>query len=53
MNNSKGLQPLQNSLSGLPQWVSERITVPSKSISQLRANDRHYGQNRGGKIVIM
>lgn len=25
MSNSKGLQPLQNSLSGLPQWVSERI----------------------------
>lgn len=25
MNNSEGLQPLQNSLSGLPQWVSERI----------------------------
>lgn len=25
MNNSEGLQPLQNSLSGLPQWMSERI----------------------------
>jgi len=25
MNNSEGLQSLQNSLSSLPQWVSERI----------------------------
>ncbi|EKN5910874.1 TPA: GTPase family protein [Yersinia enterocolitica] len=25
MNNSEGRQPLQNSLSGLPQWMSERI----------------------------
>jgi predicted GTPase len=25
MNNSEGLQSLQQSLSGLPQWVSERI----------------------------
>ncbi|ADO46959.1 GTPase family protein [[Enterobacter] lignolyticus] len=25
MRNREGLQPLQNSLSGLPQWVSERI----------------------------
>ena len=25
MNNPEGLQPLNHSLSGLPQWVSERI----------------------------
>lgn len=25
MNSVEGLQPLQNSLSGLPQWMSERI----------------------------
>lgn len=25
MNNAQGLQPLNHSLSGLPQWVSERI----------------------------
>ena len=25
MRKSEGLQPLQHSLSGLPQWVSERI----------------------------
>lgn len=25
MNNSEGLKPFQQSLDGLPQWVSERI----------------------------
>ncbi|HHL4484083.1 TPA: GTPase family protein, partial [Escherichia coli] len=25
MNNSEGLKPFQQSLAGLPQWVSERI----------------------------
>ncbi len=33
MINQQGLQPLNHSLSGLPQWVSERIL---QQINQLR-----------------
>lgn len=40
MNNSKGLQPLQNSLSGLPQWVSERIL---HQVSQLTSYEPMIG----------
>lgn len=40
MNNSEGLQPLQNSLSGLPQWVSERIL---HQVSQLTSYEPMIG----------
>ncbi|WP_314721205.1 GTPase family protein [Rahnella variigena] len=40
MNNSKGLQPLQNSLSGLPKWVSERIL---HQVSQLTSYEPMIG----------
>ncbi|HDG7846925.1 GTPase family protein [Klebsiella pneumoniae] len=40
MNNSEGLQPLQNSLSGLPQWVSERIL---HRVSQLTSYEPMIG----------
>ena len=40
MNNSEGLQPLQNSLSGLSQWVSERIL---HQVSQLTSYEPVIG----------
>jgi len=40
MNSSEGLQPLQNSLSGLPQWMSERILY---QISQLASYEPMIG----------
>lgn len=40
MNNFKGLQPLQNSLSGLPQWISERIL---HQVSQLTSYEPIIG----------
>jgi hypothetical protein len=40
MNNSEGLQPLKNSLSGLPQWVSERIL---HQVSQLTSYEPVIG----------
>lgn len=40
MNNSEGLQLLQNSLSGLPQWVSERIL---HQVSQLTSDEPMIG----------
>ncbi|HBL0733218.1 GTPase family protein [Enterobacter roggenkampii] len=40
MNNSEGLQPLQNSLSGLPQWMSERIL---HQVSQLTSYEPVIG----------
>ncbi len=39
MKKYEGLQPLQNSLSNLPHWVSELIL---HQVSQLTSN-RHYG----------
>ncbi|HDX4036921.1 GTPase family protein [Kluyvera ascorbata] len=40
MNNPEGLQPLQNSLSGLPQWMSERIL---HQVSQLTSYEPVIG----------
>ncbi|EPO8463593.1 GTPase family protein [Yersinia enterocolitica] len=40
MRNREGLQPLQNSLSGLPQWVSERIL---HQVSQLTSYEPMIG----------
>lgn len=40
MKNQDGLQPLQNSLSGLPQWVSERIL---HEVSQLTSYEPMIG----------
>lgn len=40
MKDSEGLQPLQNSLSGLPQWVSERIL---HQVSQLTSYEPMIG----------
>ena len=40
MRNREGLQPLQNSLSGLPQWVSERIL---HKVSQLTSYEPMIG----------
>lgn len=40
MRNREGLEPLQNSLSGLPQWVSERIL---HQVSQLTSYEPMIG----------
>jgi hypothetical protein len=42
MNNSEGLKSFQQSLSGLPQWASERFAA-NKPVNRLRASDRHSG----------
>lgn len=45
MKQFDGLQSLQQPLSGLPQWVSERILQQINQLTHYACN-RHYGENR-------
>lgn len=52
MNNSEGLQPLQNSLSGLPQWVSERILHQVSQLTSYEPMIGFMGKTGAGKSSL-
>ncbi|ARB82697.1 MULTISPECIES: GTPase family protein [Yersinia] len=52
MNNSEGLQPLQNSLSGLPQWVSERILQQINQLTHYEPVIGIMGKTGAGKSSL-
>lgn len=52
MNNSEGLQPLQNSLSGLPQWVSERILYQVSQLASYEPMIGIMGKTGAGKSSL-
>lgn len=52
MNNSKGLLPLQNSLSGLPQWVSERILFQVSQLASYEPMIGIMGKTGAGKSSL-
>lgn len=52
MNNSEGLQPLQNSLSGLPQWVSERILLQVSQLTSYEPMIGIMGKTGAGKSSL-
>ncbi|AYA05543.1 GTPase family protein [Rahnella aquatilis] len=52
MNNSEGLQPLQNSLSGLPQWVSERILFQVSQLASYEPMIGIMGKTGAGKSSL-
>ncbi|AJI95413.1 dynamin family protein [Yersinia ruckeri] len=52
MNNSEGLQPLQNSLSGLPQWMSERILHQINQLTSYEPVIGIMGKTGAGKSSL-
>lgn len=52
MNNSEVLQPLQNSLSGLPQWVSERILQQINQLTHYEPVIGIMGKTGAGKSSL-
>ncbi|HCM9301591.1 TPA: GTPase family protein [Enterobacter hormaechei subsp. xiangfangensis] len=52
MNNSEGLQPLQNSLSGLPQWVSECILQQINQLTHYEPVIGIMGKTGAGKSSL-
>lgn len=52
MNNSEGLQPLQNSLSGLPQWMSERILQQINQLTHYEPVIGIMGKTGAGKSSL-
>ncbi|QLV67002.1 GTPase family protein [Citrobacter sp. RHBSTW-00570] len=52
MNNSEGLQPLQNSLSGLPQWMSERILQQINQLTHYEPVIGIMGKTGSGKSSL-
>lgn len=52
MNNSEGLQPQQNSLSGLPQWVSERILYQVSQLASYEPMIGIMGKTGAGKSSL-
>jgi predicted GTPase len=51
MNNSEGLQSLQQSLSGLPQWASERILQQINQLTHYEPVIGIMGKTGAGKAV--
>lgn len=52
MRNREGLQPLQNSLSGLPQWVSERILHQVSQLTSYEPMIGFMGKTGAGKSSL-
>ena len=52
MNNSEGLRPLQNSLSGLPQWVSERVLDQVSQLTSYEPMSGIMGKTGAGKSSL-
>ena len=52
MNKSEGLQPLQNSLSGLPQWMSERILQQINQLTHYEPVIGIMGKTGSGKSSL-
>ncbi|WP_187229764.1 GTPase family protein [Escherichia marmotae] len=52
MDNSEGLQPLQNSLSGLPQWMSERILQQINQLTHYEPVIGIMGKTGAGKSSL-
>ena len=52
MRNWEGLQPLQNSLSGLPQWVSERILLQVSQLTSYEPMIGIMGKTGAGKSSL-
>lgn len=52
MNNSEGLQPLQNSLSGLPHWMSERILQQINQLTRYKPVIGIMGKTGAGKSSL-
>lgn len=52
MSHSEGLQPLQNSLSGLPQWVSERILQQINQLTHYEPAIGILGKTGAGKSSL-
>ncbi|MEG1350521.1 MAG: GTPase family protein [Hafnia sp.] len=52
MNNQLGLQPLNHSLSGLPQWVSERILQQINQLTQYEPVIGIMGKTGAGKSSL-
>ena len=52
MNNPEGLQPLNHSLSGLPQWVSERILQQINRITHYEPVIGIMGKTGAGKSSL-
>ncbi|HAV9674751.1 TPA: GTPase family protein [Escherichia coli] len=52
MNNPEGLQPLNHSLSGLPQWVSERILQQINRLTHYESVIGIMGKTGAGKSSL-
>ena len=52
MKNSDGLLPMQNSLSGLPQWVSERILLQINQFTHYEPVIGIMGKTGAGKSSL-
>lgn len=52
MNTSEGQQSLQNSLSGLPQWVSERILQQINQLTHYEPVIGIMGKTGAGKSSL-
>lgn len=52
MNNQQGLQPLNHSLSGLPQWVSERILQQINQLTHYKPVIGIMGKTGAGKSSL-
>ena len=52
MNNPEGLQPLNHSLSGLPQWVSERILQQINQLTHYEPVIGIMGKSGAGKSSL-
>ncbi|HDM8434268.1 TPA: GTPase family protein [Yersinia enterocolitica] len=52
MNNQEGLQPLQQSLSGLPQWASERILQQINQLTHYEPVIGIMGKTGAGKSSL-
>jgi predicted GTPase len=51
MNNSEGLKPFQQSLAGLPQWVSERILQQINQLTRYEPVIGIMGKTGAGKSL--
>ena len=52
MNNSEGLKPFQQSLAGLPQWVSERILQQINQLTRYEPVIGIMGKSGAGKSSL-
>jgi predicted GTPase len=52
MNNSEGLKSFQQSLSGLPQWVSERILQQINQLTHYEPVIGIMGKTGAGRAAV-